>query len=131
MESGSVTKPVIGPGPAATPRGDLVAAFRAVRTQLPPAAAVQQVAPVEPVRFEPGEGLARQAAIDAMVSATLRRETVIDERTRAVVSQTVETATGEVVTQTPDEAILKLRAYLREMAAPKDEAGPARTSRTA
>lgn len=131
MDVGSPPKASTGPASAATPRVDLVAAVRAVRTDLPPAAAVGQVAPVEAARFEPSDGLRERAALDDIVRAALKRDTIIDPTTRAVITQTVDEVTGEVVAQTPDEAMLRLRAYLRETSPSELPADPARVSRRA
>ena len=71
--------------------------------------------PAEPVRFEPHEGAGRSAALDEVVRAAMERHLTIDPKTRAVVVQSVDPHTGEVVQQVPDETLLKLRLYAREL----------------
>ena len=46
---------------------------------------------------------------------TVERKLVIDPQTRAIVIQKKDTRTGETVSQLPDEVLLKLRAYSREL----------------
>ncbi len=126
MDFGSTTKPVIGPIAAAAPRADVAASFRSVPTQLPPEASVQQVSPLEAVRFEPSDGMRERAVLDQILSRALQRSTDIDARTKAVVHRVTDEATGEIVAQFPTEQVLKLRAYLREEAE-----GPRAGGRTA
>ena len=45
----------------------------------------------------------------------IRRNITIDPKTREVLFQSIDRRTGEVVRQVPEEALLKLRAYAREM----------------
>jgi hypothetical protein len=67
------------------------------------------------VRFEPSDGMAGRAALDAYLRAALRRDVEIDPATREIVTKVVDEGTGEVVRQMPDEALLRLRAYAREL----------------
>ena len=122
MENGSSAKPIAGPV-AAIPRADVAAAFRAVKTDLRPEAAVQQVAPVEAVRFDPSDGLSQRAMLDQILSRAVERRTEIDARTKAVVHRVTDQATGEIVAQFPTEQVLKLRAYLRDEADAKGAGG--------
>ncbi|HYF55237.1 MAG TPA: flagellar protein FlaG [Salinarimonas sp.] len=124
METGS-TKPVAPTTATPTPRGDSATSFKAVHTDLPAQASVQQVERVEAVRFEPSDGLEERAAVEAAIRAILRRSTTIDEETGAVVTRAVDQESGEVVSQTPDAALLRLRAYLHEMQAARPDAEPA------
>ena len=55
------------------------------------------------------------ASLDAALRDVVERNITVDPRTRELVFQTVSKETGEVVRQIPDEAILRLRAYIREM----------------
>jgi hypothetical protein len=115
MDTGSSTKPVAGPI-AATPRADVTASYRAVPTQLPPEATVQQVSPIEAVRFEPSDDVERRAAMEAVLQRAVQRSLELDEPTKTLVYRTTDMRTGEVVAQLPSEQILRLRAYLREQA---------------
>ncbi len=112
MEIGS-TRPSPAPSLPAPARADMTASVKAVPTELPPEASVQQVPPTEVARFEPSEGFAERAAIDAVVRAMVRQTFDIDPRTKDVVAQVVDSRTGEVVKQSPGEALLRMRAYLR------------------
>lgn len=46
---------------------------------------------------------------------TVERKLVIDPQTRAIVLQKKDPHTGETISQLPDETLLKLRAYAREL----------------
>ena len=46
---------------------------------------------------------------------TIERKLVIDPQTRAIVLQKKDLQTGETISQLPDETLLKLRAYSREL----------------
>lgn len=65
----------------------------------------------------------------------IERRTIIDPQTRAVVTQKRNTETGETVSQLPDEALLKLRAYSRALSEKarenEDEPPPRHIERTA
>ena len=76
---------------------------------------MQQAEKTPAVRFAPTEGVDFSASLDAAMRETVERNIVVDPRTRELVFQTVSKETGEVVRQIPDEAILRLRAYIREM----------------
>jgi uncharacterized FlaG/YvyC family protein len=113
METGSITKPV-AVAPAA-PRAETMVSSGAVKTDLTPEAAVQQVGAAQAARFEPSRGVEARAAVDAAVREMISHNVIIDRKTREVVFQTVDERTGEVVRQIPDDTMLRLRAYAREM----------------
>jgi uncharacterized FlaG/YvyC family protein len=115
METGSITRPSPIPALNAPQRTDTLAAAGAVRTELPPEAAVQQVNEAEPVRFEPTDGARERAAVERALQDVIKRRIEIEPKTREVVYQSVNQETGEVVRQVPDQALLRLRAYAREM----------------
>jgi uncharacterized FlaG/YvyC family protein len=46
---------------------------------------------------------------------TIERKLIIDPQTRAIVLQKKDPQTGETISQLPDETLLKLRAYSREL----------------
>ena len=114
MDTGGIAKPPAATAPTAPPRADVVHPG-AVRTELPPEAAVRPADAAEAVRFEPARDLAQRAALDAALQAMIRRHIEIDPKTREVVEQVVDQSTGRVVRQTPEEALLRLRAYAREL----------------
>jgi flagellar protein FlaG len=115
MDLGSITKLAAPAPPLTPPRADALAAAGATRTDLAPDAAVQQVGPAELVRFEPSDGLPSRARLDAALRDAIDRNLVFDPKSREIVFQVVERETGEVLRQVPDEALLRLRTYVREM----------------
>ncbi len=115
MDSGSITRPTPTPALNAPQRTDSLAAAGAVRTELPAEAAVQQVNEAEAVRFEPSDGARERAAVERALQDVIKRRIEIEPKTREVVYQKVNEETGEVVRQVPDEALMRLRAYAREM----------------
>lgn len=113
MEIGGIAKTS---APATRPaRADALQSAGAVTSELPPEAAVQQAGEAEPMRFEASRERAARAALDAVVQDMIQRRLEIDPKTREVVFQAVDRETGEVVRQIPEEAMLKIRAYAREM----------------
>jgi hypothetical protein len=115
MDSGAIARPSTIAAPAAPQRAETLASAGAVRTELPPEAAVQQIGETATVRLDPSDGAAERAALDEALQQVIRRRIIIDPKTREIIHQRVNEETGEVVRQIPDEAILKLRAFAREM----------------
>ena len=86
--------------------------------ETPPAVAVT---PVTDARAQTGTGSQRDPGDGQSderrpltVGDVVQRNLTIDPETRTIVYQALN-ARGEVVLQTPDRAILRMRAYLREM----------------
>jgi flagellar protein FlaG len=69
----------------------------------------------EAVRLEISSGAVGRAALDRALQEMIDRRIEIEPKTREIVHQTVHKETGEVLRQVPDEALLRLRAYSREM----------------
>jgi hypothetical protein len=115
MDVGSISRTPNVSALNAPQRADSLVAAGAVRTELRPEAAVQQVRPAEPARFDPTNETASRAALDQAVRETISRRIVLEPKTRQVIYQSVDEETGAVVRQIPDEALLRLRAYAREM----------------
>ena len=115
METGNITKPVVAAAPVAPVRADLLVAAGAVKTELKPEAAVQQASSAPPVQYAPTEGADFTAALDGAMREAVERNITVDPRTRELVFQTISKETGEVVRQIPDEAVLRLRAYVRDL----------------
>jgi flagellar protein FlaG len=115
MDTGSIAKPAPTSAYNAPHRTDTLVASGAVRTELPPEAAVQQVSGIEAVRFEPSDGARARAALDAALREVIDRRIMIEPKTREVVYQTIDRESGEVIRQLPEQAMLRLRAYSREM----------------
>ncbi|WP_439496721.1 hypothetical protein [Bosea sp. (in: a-proteobacteria)] len=116
-------------GPFNVPaRSDAVATSGSIPVELPPAKTVQSAAAGEAVRLDL-RGRSEQAARDAAAaqqrasseqqSQRLRERDLrdlIEPRTRTLVYQKKNRETGETVSQLPDETMLKLRVFSRELA---------------
>ena len=105
--------------PVATPIVHPVseAVVRAVQTELP---AAQSVAAADTS--------ARARNDYDAVNASVSRQIVVDRAAASIVYQVVDTRTDTVVTQFPDEAVLRRRAYFRALDLTKD--APARVLAT-
>jgi flagellar protein FlaG len=94
---------------------------RAVATELPKSEAVRALPDATQVRVDVNRDRNRdQAAREQLLRDFIQKRNVVDPRTREVVYRAVDTRTGDVVRQFPDEARLKLREYLNLM---RDAAG--------
>ena len=120
MEIGSHSRPAAAAASNAPQRADAAAPAGAVRTELAPEAAVQPVRDAEAVRLDLSDDARSRAALDRALAETIARRIEIDPRTRQVVYQTVDRETGEVVRQVPDQALMRLRAYAREIRAAQE-----------
>ena len=120
METGTISKPVVAVAPVAPARTDLLVAAGAVKTELAPEAAVQQAGDAPAVRFAASGGADFHAALDSAMREAVERNITVDPKTRELVFQTISKETGEVVRQVPDEALLRLRAYVRDMIEAED-----------
>jgi hypothetical protein len=91
--------------------------MRAVATELPKDEAVREVRQADPVRVDVQNKDAReQMARDRLLRDFIKNRATVDPRTREVVFQSVNTRTGEVVRQFPDDITLRLRDYVSFMA---------------
>lgn len=132
MDFGNAPKlaAVIGPPPVS--RSDVTAHAGSVAVDLPPEKTVQSASAGSAVNVEvraesrdaqsraDGERRARDNAQNNREAAratdkTVERKLVIDPQTRAIVLQKKDPQTGETISQLPDETLLKLRAYSREL----------------
>jgi hypothetical protein len=120
MDTGGIAKLPAVTAPTAPPRADVLHSARGVATELAPDAAVQQVGEGEAVVFDPARA-APGAALDAVLSEFIKQNIEIDPETREVVFQVVDRESGRVIRQTPDEATLRLRAYVRDLRAAEQE----------
>ena len=121
MEIGSTLKPNAPTASNVPQRTETFTTSGAAKTELPPEASVQQVAQAEAVRVDLTDGAAARAAVERALRETIERRIEIDPKTREVVYQTVDRQSGEVVRQVPDQALLRLRAYAREMREKSEE----------
>jgi hypothetical protein len=89
---------------------------RAVATELPRSEAVQAIGDASAVSIDLSKERAReQLDRERMLRSFIQNRNIIDPRSREVIFRTVDTRTGEVVRQFPDEARLKLREYLNSV----------------
>ena len=108
MDIGQITRPSISPvQPVARP--DAPGVGRPVKTDLPQAKAV--AAAVESAPASAGKPLPVQSANQAL-AGFISRNTDIDRDSRTIITQTLDTRSGEVVHQYPDINAIRLRAYL-------------------
>lgn len=95
------------------------------RTDLPPHLAPQPVS-----AFERADATDRDRAPQG--EAPVDRTLTIDPDTRALVSQVLDRMTGDILSQVPDQALLRLKAYAREaLAAIETRREQGRVDRTA
>ena len=120
MDTGGIAKTPAPTAPMTPPRADVLHSTGAVKTELAPDAAVQQVGETEAVVFDAARA-APGAALDAVLSEFIKQNVEIDPKTREVVFQVVDRESGRVIRQTPDEATLRLRAYVRDLRAASEE----------
>jgi uncharacterized FlaG/YvyC family protein len=115
MDVSGVTRPlpVAAPQPLAANVG---AQPTAVKTILPTPATVTATDNSQAARFD-GKRNNPNAALDEAVRQAIERHLVIDPETKSLVLKVTEEPSGKVVRQIPDEVILKLRAYVRELIA--------------
>jgi FlaG protein len=113
MDVSGVTRPlpVAAPQPLAANVG---AQPTAVKTILPTAATVTATDNSQAPRFD-SKRSNPNAALDEATRQAIERHLVIDRETKSLVLKVTEEPSGKVVRQIPDEVILKLRAYVREL----------------
>lgn len=118
MDAANVARPAVISAQAASVRAEsLVSSNRVVRTDLPKSETVTAATHGEAVRYDLSNEARNQARREAMLREAIQRNITVDPQTRTVVFQAVDSISGEVLRQFPNEATLKLRAYYREMAA--------------
>lgn len=133
MDFSNATKPAPVSATNVTPRSDIIAARDSVSVDLPPEKTVQSAQAGDAVRLEirprtreeNGQAAAErrigtdrqrdQARTEQTRNDSLERRLIIEPRTRDIVIEKTDPDTGETVSQLPDEALLKLRIYSREL----------------
>ena len=115
MDTGQISKPVAPAAPVTPARADHLVAAGAVKTELAPEAAVQQVGETPAVQVAARDAAHFRASVEAVLRDVIDRNLLVDPRTRELVFQSVNKETGEVVRQLPDESILRLREYVGKM----------------
>ena len=137
MDFGSAprTNPV-GGIPVVT-RADVMATQGSVGVELPPEKTVQSAQAGEAVRVDvrtqdrdarardaqsraaferrTAENQKQERQADQDLDELVERKLIIEPRTRAIVLQKKDQDTGETISQLPDETLLKLRIYSREL----------------
>jgi flagellar protein FlaG len=108
MDIGPTNRPTQQPAPVVV-RPDPPPVREAVTTELSADRTVTAAAPTEAASVE----ISRAAkAMQENSSEDVRKQTTKDADTNALVYRETNTRTGQVVQQIPEEAILRLRAYI-------------------
>jgi len=132
MEFGNAPRIVAPTAALPVTRSDVTAQPGSVAVDLPPEKTVQSASAGAAVNVEVraqardaqsrADGERRAFANDQhgraanrTVDETVERKLVIDPQTRTLVLQKKDRETGETISQLPDELLLKLRAYSREL----------------
>lgn len=143
MDFGNAPRIVAAPGAPPVTRSDVTAQPGSVAVDLPPEKTVQSASAGSAVNVEVraqnrdaqsranGERRAfvndeNGRAANRTVDETVERKLVIDPNTRTIVLQKKDRETGETISQLPDETLLKLRAYSRQLSERAREAEEAR-----
>ena len=131
MDFGNAPKTAPVGGSTAITRADVVATHGGVRVELPPEQTVQSAQAGSAVRLDVRAQASDdqdRAAFERITAASqqrrqseadpnqaVNRRLVIEPRTRTVVLEEKDPRTGETISQLPDETLLKLRIYSREL----------------
>ena len=81
-------------------------------TREPP---VQSAKPVEPTPPSAPTVTPAPKPVDIGSAAPTSRRTTVDQSTGELVYQVIDDHSGQKISQSPDEAILRIRAYARQM----------------
>lgn len=107
MDSGLTVRSAAVSAQSAGVRVDATTPVReAVRTDLAPAQSVTAGAKSNEARFDKSHSAADQAQV---------RKIIVDAHSREVIYQVLDAGSGHVVRQIPEEATLRLRAYVRAL----------------
>jgi len=133
MDFGNAPRLAPPPGLLAVNRSDVVAQPGSVAVELPPEKTVQSASAGTAVHVEVGaqardmqsRASGERRAYDSdrngrasnqVLDETVERKLVVDPRTRSVILQKKNKDTGETVSQLPDETLIKMRVYTRQLA---------------
>jgi flagellar protein FlaG len=105
MDTGLAVRPTTAATQPSIVRPEPAPVREAVATDLAPAQSVTAATGAEAPRHDPA------SAADSQV-----RKIVLDAHSREVIYQVLDADSGRVVRQVPDEALLRLRAYVRAVA---------------
>ena len=133
MDAGSNIRPVASTAAVSPVRQETAPVQGAVRTDLPPTEAVSALADTEAARLDLSAAArrAQEAKTKAETKSqgdTIQRTLAEDRDTREMVFKATDTRTGQVVMQIPDEALLRLRAYVAAQQARQDSATVEKTA---
>jgi hypothetical protein len=161
MDFGNAPRTAPIGGLPVVPRNEVVATQGSVSVDLPPERTVQSAQAGEAVKLDlraqeqsaqdraslardqqtraaferrSADGQQRERQAEQDLDAAVERRIVIEPRTRAIVMQQRDRETGETISQLPDETMLKLRIYSRELAdraREADEPNPPQVERIA
>jgi flagellar protein FlaG len=117
MDIGGVKwAPAAASPPLATRLESVAGSAKPVATELPRDETVRAVRGADTARSDRRSFEAeRQASRDELLRNFIKTRNVVDPRSREIVTRQVDTRTGDVVNQYPDETRLKLREYLNQM----------------
>ncbi len=131
MDAGSNIRPLASTAAVSPVRQETAPVQGAVRTDLPATVAVSAPSDTEAAHLDLSAVARRVQAARAKAEAkaqtqqavdTIERSLAEDQDTREMVFKATDTRTGQVVLQIPDEALLRLRAYVAAQQAHKDMA---------
>jgi hypothetical protein len=125
MDAGGVRlAPAAAVYPAANRVEPTQSGARAVATELPKDETVRAAGETPAVQVDVRGDKARdQMARERLLQDFIRNKALIDPKSREVIFQSVNTRTGEIIRQFPDDLTLKLRDYVSYMADQRGAAG--------
>ena len=117
MEIGGVARTSPSVNSQFATRNDVPNQAGAVKTELARTNSVQQSAAIgdRPVNLELREDAKSAASRVAALQSFIERSNDYDVKARELVTRTVNSRTGEIVRQFPDDLTLKLRAFARDI----------------
>jgi hypothetical protein len=122
MDIGPVIRPVQSPS-ATAPRAEPMPVSGAVTTDLPAAQSVPSIGESQSARLEISPQARTLQETEAAMSERVKRQLDIDTSANSVVFRSTDLRNGAILQQVPDEALLKIRAYVRSLET-KDRSGP-------
>jgi len=137
MDAGSNIRPLASIAAVSPVRQETAPVQGAVRTDLPATETVSASADTEAARLDLSAAARRVQVAKAKAEAksqaqqavdTIERSLAEDRDTREMVFKATDTRTGRVVLQIPDEALLRLRAYVAAQQAHHDAATVEKTA---
>lgn len=117
MEIGGVSRTSSAAGAQFAARQDMPSQAGAVRTNLASTQSVQQATAIveRPVSFDMREDARSPASRVAAMQSFIERSNDYDVKARELVTRSINSRTGEIVRQFPDDLTLKLRAFARDI----------------